>query len=383
MAKRRGHGEGSIYKTKDGRWVAKLFLGRDKRGKKKVWKRYGKTRKEVAEELTKVLRQRQQGLSLEPTKQTVGQFLDTWMNDVVKMNVRPNTYRNYQTVLRHITPIRDVPLPKLTPQHVQKLYSQLQEQGLGRTVVVLHTVLHRAMDQAVKWGLIPRNIIDAVETPKTKKRQFRPLTPEKTFRFLKAASEDRLYALYVLAVTCGLRFGELLGLRWEDIDFEQGTLTVTNQLQKVNGRPVLQPPKTARSKRTIILPTAAIAALKKHRARQLEERLKHADIWQEGWDLVFCTKIGGPLNRSNVRNRSFYPLLKKAGLPRIRFHDLRHTCATLLLAQGVHPKLVQEQLGHSQISVTLDTYSHVMPSMMKEVAEKMDAILAAASKKRP
>lgn len=194
-------------------------------------------------------------------------------------------------------------------------------------------------------------------------------------------SEDRLYALYVLAVTCGLRFGELLELCWKDVDFEARTLTVNRQLQRVNGTLQFQTLKTPRSRRTIALPELAVAALKAHRARQMEERLKMGELWQD-LDLVFCSEIGTPLNESNVRNRSFYPLLEKAGLPRIRFHDLRHTCATLLLAQGVHPKFVQEQLGHARIGVTLDTYTHVMPGMMKEVAEKMDDVFSPVNKKR-
>ncbi|HHW17738.1 MAG TPA: site-specific integrase [Firmicutes bacterium] len=381
MPKRRGHGEGSIFKRKDGRWCAELFVGYGENGKKRIWRAYGDSRKEVQEKLTAKIRDYQQGLPVAVSKQTLGQFLETWLEDCVKGYVRPNTYANYKQVLRHFTAIASTPLNKLTPQQVQHLYRQKQDAGLTRTVVLMHAVLHKALDQAVKWGMVPRNIADAVERPRIPARQCHPLSQDEAVRFLEAASEDRLYALYVLAITCGLRFGELLGLCWKDVDLERGTLTVSHQLQTVDGKATLQVPKTAKSRRTIILPAVAIAALKKHRGRQLEERLKLGEAWQD-WDLVFYSEIGTPLNESNVRNRSFYPLLEKAGLPRIRFHDLRHTCATLLLAQGVHPKFVQEQLGHSQISVTLDTYSHVTPSMMKDVAAKMDAILSAANTKR-
>ncbi len=264
----------------------------------------------------------------------------------------------------------------------------MQERGLGRTIKVLHAILHKAMDQALKWGMVPRNVLDAVETPKIEKKEFRPLTIEETEKFLDAALEDRLYALYVLAVTCGLRFGELLGLKWEDVDLTERRLTVRNQLQWIPGagpdgkaEPRLIPPKTAKSRRTIRLPDVAVFALKRHKALQTQERLRAGDLWQD-WGLVFTTEIGTPLDKSNVRNRSFYPLLEKARLPRIRFHDLRHTCATLLLTQGVHPKLVQEQLGHSEISMTLDTYSHIIGPMMDEVARTMDGLLAPAMNKR-
>lgn len=375
MSKRRGHGEGSIYRQKDGRWVAELFLGRDAAGKRQIWKHYGKTRKDVADELAKVLRDRQQGLLAKPSKQTVGGFLDSWMKDVVKNNVRPATYETYRHVLKHAEPIRDVLLTKLTPQDLQRLYADTLAAGLGRTAQVLHAALHKALDQAVKWGLVPRNVTEAVERPKVETKEFRALTKEEADGLLKAAEEDRLYALYVLALTCGLRFGELLGLRWEDIDLDKGVLSVKHQVRIVDEEPEFVPLKTAKSRRAIKLPSVAVTALRKHRTRQLEERLRLGEVWRD-YDLVFCSEVGTPLSESNVRNRSFHPLLERAGLPRVRFHDLRHTAATLLLAQGVHPKLVQEQLGHSRISTTLDVYSHVTPSMMDQVADAMDLMFS-------
>lgn len=369
-------------------WVAELYLGKDETGKKQTWKCYAKTQKRAAELLEKKKAELRNGFPVEPSKQTVGQFLDVWMKDVVKGSVRPSTYQNYVYILRHAEPLRNIPLVRLNPQAVQRLYRKMHEEGLGRTIKVLHAVLHKAMDQAVKWGMVPRNIFDAVDTPRVTTKEFRALTPEEAQKFLDAALEDRLYALYVLAVTCGLRFGELLGLRWEDVDLSTRTLTVRNQLQWVPGagkdgkaEPQLVPPKTARSRRTIPLPDIAVFALKRHKTEQGKERLRAGDVWQD-WGLVFTTEIGTPLDPSNVRNRSFWPLLEKAGLSRVRFHDLRHTCATLLLAQGVHPKLVQELLGHNQISVTLDTYSHVIPAMMRETADRMDSLFAAKQKHR-
>lgn len=390
-SKRRGHGEGSIFKRKDGRWCASYVIGRRPDGRLKRGYIYGKTRAEVAAELTKVLAKKIDGLPVDASKQTVGEFLDAWLEDVAKPTVRPRTYDCYSDIVeRHIKPaLGGVRLSKLSPQHLQKLYREKQEAGLTHTVRLCHAVLHRAFGQAAKWGLIVRNPADLVDPPKVPKKEFTPLSPEEAQRFLVAAEGDRFYALYVLAITCGLRQGELLGLKWEDIDLERGTLQVRRQLQwvraegeermgrkRVEPKWVLTEPKSAKSRRVVTLPAVAVAALKKHKVRQMEERLRLGEVWQD-LGFVFTTPIGTPQDASNLLKHSFYPLLEKAGVPRIRFHDLRHTCATVLLAQGVHPKLVQEQLGHSQISLTLDTYSHVMPDMKREVAAKMDALFGA------
>lgn len=196
-------------------------------------------------------------------------------------------------------------------------------------------------------GLVPRNAAALVDPPKVRTKEFRPLDAGEALRLLEAAEEDRLHALYFLALTCGLRQGELLGLRWSAIDHDKGTLTVRRQLQWL-GKPakaVFSEPKTAKARRTVALPSLAVSALRRHRSRQAEERLALADIWQDETGLVFTSTVGTPISPSHLRNRSFGPLLDRACLPHIRFHDLRHTTATLLLGQGVHPKLVQEQLG--------------------------------------
>jgi integrase len=193
------------------------------------------------------------------------------------------------------------------------------------------------------------------------------LAPDQVIRLLAAAKDDRLEALYVLAVTTGLRQGELLGLQWEDVDFPGAALHVRHTLHELNGRLWIGEPKTKRACRQVDLPAIAVVALRGHRERMLIEDRSDG--------LVFCDTQGGPLRKSNLLRRSFLPLLKRAGLPAIRFHDLRHTAATLLLAQGVHPKIVQERLGHSNIALTLDTYSHVLPGMGREAASKLDALL--------
>lgn len=383
MAKRRGHGEGSIYRRSDGRWVAQVVVGRDERGRLKRRYVYGKTRKEVQEQLTRLLAERQQGLPIDPVKQTVGDFLTSWLENSVKGSVRPKTYKNYSYVIQtHVIPLLGgIPLAKLSPQHLQHLFHSMQEKGLTRAVGLAYSVLHKALGQAAKWGLVPRNVAELVERPKVAKKEMRVLSPEEAARFLEAAREDRLYALYVVAVACGLRIGEILALKWEDVDFASGRLQVRRQLQWIDGEPRFTEPKSAKSRRSIAMAQVVADALKEHKERQEAERQAAGEAWQE-WGLVFTTTIGTPLSLSNVRKRSFLPILERAGLPQIRLHDLRHSCATLLLAQGVHPKLVQEQLGHSQISVTLDLYSHVLPILHKEAADQMDAVLGGQLKAR-
>lgn len=227
-------------------------------------------------------------------------------------------------------------------------------------------------------NLIPRNPVDNVKSPQLRREEIMPLAPAQASLFLQtaAANDDWLEALYVVAIHCGLRQGELLALMWEDIDLDTGTLQVRRSLEdSIDGHPIFTTPKTSKSRRGIRLTTGATEALKRHRKRQLEERLRVAGLWQDH-GLVFTTKLGTPLNRHNLCQRSFKPLLEQAGLPEIRFHDLRHTCATLLLTGGVHPKIVQELLGHSAIAITLDTYGHVVPGMGDIAAGAMDEAFA-------
>lgn len=383
--KKRGPGEGSIFRRKDGRWVAELFLGYGPNGKKKVARAYAKSHAEAKTKLLDLMRKRTDSLlASEADQQTVREFLERWLEDVAAMTLRPSSLRTYRNVVRHIVSvIGDVELRELTPQHLQRLYRIKRDEGLARTATMIHAVLHKALSHAVRWGILSKNVADMVDRPKPPQKEQRALDVSEVQRFFEAARKDRLYALYVLAATCGLRIGEALGLKWEDVNFDQRTLTVQRQLQWLKGQPQLVAPKSEKSKRTIVLPQVALGALREHRVRQAEERLRAGAAWQDH-GLIFTTSIGTPLSPANVRNRSFYRILKEAGLPRIRFHDLRHTTATLLLARGVHPRLVQELLGHSQISLTLDTYTHVMAPMLRQVADEMDALLGPqAAAQRP
>ncbi len=235
-------------------------------------------------------------------------------------------------------------------------------------------MLRRALGQALRWGLVQRNAAALTDPPRVCHPEVRPLTPAEARALLGAVRGDRLEALFTVALALGLRQGEALGLRWEDVDLEAGTLRVAGALQRVDGALRFVEPKSARSRRALNLPAVAVAALRAHRARQAAERLQAGPLWQEHGP-VFTTTVGTPLDAGNVR-RAFKRHLRAAGLPpTVRFHDLHHTTASLLLAQRVHPRLVMEVLGHSQIGLTMDTYSHVLPALRQEVAAQMDALL--------
>jgi integrase len=277
----------------------------------------------------------------------------------------------------HIKPfLGRVRLKELSVIHVRGLYRERLETKLApRMVQLIHVTLHKALKQAVVDGLIPRNVTEAVKAPQPEKKEIKPLCPKQARTLLEEVKGDRLEALYVLAVSTGMRQGELLGLKWEDADLEAGTVQVRRTLSTRGGRGFsFSPPKTAKGRRSIKLPEVAKRALKRHHNAQLEEKTNLAGLWEDN-GLVFTTRVGTPVGRQELVTRSFKPLLRKADLPDIRFHDLRHTCATLLLGKSVHAKFVQELLGHATISVTLDTYSHVLPGMGDAAAGAMDETL--------
>lgn len=226
---------------------------------------------------------------------------------------------------------------------------------------------------------MPRNVATLADVPSVQRAEITPLTPEQAKQFLDIVQGDRLYALYVVALGLGLRKGEVLGLRWQDVDLERGALTVSSSLQRIDGQPHLVAPKTERSRRTLELPAVVLQALREHRHRQREERIRFADEWQES-GLVFTTHIGTALEGRNV-TRHFHAALARAGLPRFRFYDMRHSAASFLLAQGVDLKVIMGVLGHSQISLTANLYAHILPSLKKDIAARMDAVLGPLSVK--
>lgn len=370
---RRGNGEGSIYQRPDGRWTAQVTVGYNAQGKRVRKTVYGESKGEVQEKLTRLQNSKLDGMLTDTGRLKVAAYLDRWLADVARPTIRATTHVSYEGLIRnHISPrIGGIKLDKLTPAHVQGLYSALERDGASSTIRrQCHVVLNRALKQAVQWGMVPRNVCSAAKRPRDEEKEIQPLTAEQAQALLNAAAGNRLEALYVVAVTTGMRLGELMGLQWGDVDLEAGAIQVRRTLQEVGGKFSLVETKTKKSKRKVDLPKLAVDALHEHRKRQLA-----AGHLAGGY--VFTDTAGGHLRRSNVHRYSYKPLLKRAGLPTIRFHDLRHTAATLLLLDGVHPKIVQERLGHSKIGVTLDTYSHVLPTMQKEAAARLDRMFAA------
>jgi integrase len=376
MARRRGNGEGTITRRKDGRWEARYYVPTVNGTNRKTL--YGKTQAEVRDKLTKALSDRIDGIVYDDENMTVGEYLDVWLKGSVYGSVRQSTYdRDTNLVNNHIKPVLGgLKLKKLNSVHIQSFYRDRLDKGLSAsTVHKMHDILRRGLAQATKWHLVQRNVADTVKPPKPAQKEICALSAAETRRLLEAASGDRLEALYVLAVHTGMRQGELLALRWQDVDMESAVVSVRRTLTRSGGRVAFGEPKTKKSRRSIRLTPQAVEALRSHLERQLRDMEILGDRYQD-LGLIFTTDTGGLINPSNLRQRSFAPLLKRAGLPHMRFHDLRHTCATLLLSRGVHPKFVQELLGHATIAITLDTYSHVMPNMGDATARAMADALA-------
>jgi integrase len=373
---KRGNGEGSITKRKDGRYVARYVVYTAKGPKRRSM--YAKTRKEAAQKLAKVQTDFNQGIVYDDENITVGAYLDSWLAGSVLGTVRQSTYDRYEVAVRvHLKPsLGRFKLSKLTAARVSTFYQQKRSEGCADSSInKLHVTLHKALDQAVKWHMVPRNVCEAVSTPRPTTEEIKPLSTEETKFLLEAARGDRLEALYVLAVHTGMRQGEILALKWDDIDLESATINVRRTLTKSGTRITTGEPKTSKGRRTIFLTEAAVAALRIHLGRQMEEMERLGDLYKdEGF--VFTTEVGTLINPTNLRKRSFVKLLERAGLPHIRFHDLRHTAATLLFKQGQHPKLVQELLGHANIAITLDIYSHVIPGMGDQTARAMEDALS-------
>lgn len=371
---KRGHGEGSIYQRSDGRWAASITLEGGNRKRKTF---YGKTRKEVQEKLRVALNDQKQGTLVTGPKQTLETYLYQWLEDVYKPTVRSSTYVQYKwAIRRHLVPaLGNITLQKLTPERVQTFYARLLEEGLkASTIGVVHAVLHKALENAVRWNLVARNVSSLVSLPRIVEHEVQALTPEQARTLVEAAKGYRIEALIILALATGARHGELLALRWQDVDLERKVLHIRHTVTRLGGYGFVEnEPKTRSGRRRITLPDFAVDALKAHRLKTEEVRLEAGDKWVEQ-GLVFPNIYGGFINPSVVR-RWFRVILKKAGLPDMRFHDLRHSAATILLTMGVHPKAVQERLGHSNITMTMNTYSHVLPSVQQDVASKMDDAL--------
>jgi integrase len=378
MAKRL-KGEGSVWLRTDGRWCGAVNLGWE-HGKRRRKYFYGQTAEQVQAAILRARADLAQGLPVVAERQTVEEFLGRWLEDSVKPSVRPLTYEQYrQHVKLYLAPLLGRhQLAKLAPQHVRAFIKQKLADGLSpRTVQLSLVILRRALGQAVKDGLVGRNVAKLADPPRWKRPEIKPWEPAEAARFLDAIRTERLEAAYLLALSLGLRRGEVLGLRWSDVDLEGKTVTISQALARVGGKLEFIEPKSRQSRRTVPIHDGLVAALRNHRRRQFEERLAAGSRWHDG-GLVFTTRIGTPLE-PRALNEDFERVVMAAGLRRIRLHDLRHSCATFLLAQGVHPRVVMELLGHSQISLTMETYSHVLPDAMREAIGRMEALLGKAA----
>jgi integrase len=360
---KRSNGEGSVVKRKDGRWCAAFNLN----GKRKYL--YGKTRQEVARKMREALANTYDA-SYYPDI-TIKDYIGQWLKDSVRDSVRTRTYERYESVSRvHIIPeLGGRTLTSLTEMDVQSLYRRKLDSGCSaRTVQYIRVTLHKALKQAVRWRLVPNNAVEGATPPKVNRKEIRVLSPEQVKVFFEGIKNHRLEAMFVLATTTGLRQGELLGLRWEDIDTEESILYVVRTLSKTNGGVVFNPPKTTKGRRAVGLTQVATVALERHKARQDEEK----GVWHQDHGLVFPNLRGEPRTQRMPVLSALKKVLAKHGLPEIRFHDLRHTCATLLLSKNVNPKIVSEMLGHGDVAFTLSVYSHVLKGMQKGAVKAMN-----------
>lgn len=382
MAKRRANGEGSIRKRSDGRWEGRYTAGRNPETGKPVYKNVlGKTQAEVKAKLKAAIESSADIDVMKAEQYTTGQWMDVWFENCAKIKVRPSSHQTYRGYIdNHIKPnIGDIPLGKLSSLHLQKLYKKLlaggrverieaknQPKGLSaKTVRNINQVISSAMDFARDQKLISSNPTDCCALPKLEHKEMKTLPVEQLTSFLREAKESGVFELYYIELATGLRRGELLGLKWEDIDLAQGSLRVQRQIARINGEVIEGPLKTKNAYRTLPLSADAVGVLQ-------EQRKKGGSS-----PYVFPSPTGGPISPDSVLHM-LHRVLKRAGLSKVRFHDLRHTFATLALQNGVDIKTVSGMLGHYSAGFTLDTYTHVTTSAKKEAANTMGSILSGA-----
>ena len=369
--KRRGHNEGSVYYDKDKkRWVAAISYAPGKRKKF-----FFEKKQDAVKKKNDALRELERGTLATATQKKLGEYLEDWLENVHKSKIRIGTYVNYKKLINYIiADLGGIWLQKLTPQQVQAFYAKKLDGQLSSKVVHdIHGVLHLALTNAVRWGMVSRNVCDLVTPPTIVSREVVPLSVEQARTLIYHVRGHRLEVLLATAVVTGMRRGELLALRWSDIDFPHRRLLVLHSVNfmahygYVEGKP-----KTAAGKRVVSLPTFLLDMLREHSIQQDELR-ETTPMWIDH-NLVFPNLTGGYLHPNHM-GETFRELLKEAGLPPIRFHDLRHSAATILLGMGVNIKVIQELLGHSDISITLGLYSHLLPSMQQEIVDTWDGLL--------
>ena len=380
MAKKRANGEGSIRKRKDGRWEGRYTAGHDPETGKAIYKNVlGRSQAEVKEKLKQAIGETQALDITKAGKYTVGEWMEVWFQDYAKIKVRLSSHQTYQGYIHnHIRPnIGDIPLEKLTSLDLQKFYKKLlttgrvdrveakgQPKGLSaKTVRNLHQILSSALKLAQEQRLILTNPAEGCALPRVEHQEMKTLTTVQLASFFREARESGVFELYYLELATGLRRGELLGLKWEDIDLERGDLRVRRQVSRINGEVVEAPLKTKNAYRTLPLAEDTVSVLKEQRRK----------VGNSPW--VFPSPNGGPISPDSVLHM-LHRVLKRAGLPKVRFHDLRHTFATLALQNGVDVKTVSGMLGHFSAGFTLDTYAHITSAAQRQAAQTMGNVLA-------
>jgi len=370
---------GQINKRSENTWLVRIFLGRDANGKRRYFnKTIHGTKKDAQKFLTAKMREKDLGVFIEPASISLNEYLDKWLLESAKPRLREATFENYRYLsnLYIREKLGSRKLSDIKPFDVQKLYNYLTEKGLSaRTVRYVHAILTSAFSQAVKWQMLVVNPCNVVTLPRLKKTEMKAFSPEEARRFLEAAKDDKHGLVFAFALASGMRPEEYLALQWKDIDFEKNTATVQRTLiWRKGGGWYFSEPKTAKSRRTLPMPKNYFIELKRHKRLQAEQMLKLGQSYERN-NFVFATDEGKPLYLRNLRKRNFAKILEKADLTGLRLYDLRHSTATLLLSEGINPKIVSERLGHASIVLTLDTYSHVLPDMQKEATSKLGQML--------
>lgn len=378
---------GHIRERGRGTWAVVIELARSESGRRRQkWHTVKGTKRDAERELTRLLNDLQTGLYAEPGRLTVAAYLRQWLADDVCHRLSGRSLERYESEVRHhlIPHLGSDRLTSLAPLSIQRCYSQLRQNGRcdgkgglsEQSVRLVHTVLYQALKQAVRWQLLVRNPAEAVEPPRPRAREMTAFLPEQVALLLKEAAGTRLYVALLLALATGMRRNEILALRWANVDLKAGKLYVRQSLEKTKTGIRFKEPKTAKGRRPIDLPQVAVEALVKHKGEQARARLELGPAYHDQ-DLIVCRPDGRPATPSVV-SRFFRDLARRLDMPSLRFHDLRHTHATLLFLQGEHPKIVSERLGHSAIAITLDRYSHVLPDMQRETAVRLDETLRRA-----
>jgi integrase len=379
MTEKKRRGSGQATKRKDGRWQASYVTNS---GKRLYF--YGDTQAEANKKKRQAEMEDERGMLATGPDMLLCAYLENWLETAKKPPiVRVSTYDKYKWYLKkYINPaLGHIRLRALSPQHVQSFYSQKLEEGLSPgTVRNFHLLLHSAMKNAVKWNLVSRNVVALVTRPSEGHHEAQVLTIEQARNLIETAKQHKVWSLLVVALSTGMRRGELLALRWDDVDFQVGKLFVRHAVSKLNGRGYVEhEPKTKKGRRTIVLPSSVVDVLREHREYVEQVRCDAGDSWLD-LGLVFPNTRGNFIELAKLWHM-LDKVVKQAGLPHMRFHDLRHSAATIMLAMGIHPKVVQEILGHSSISITMDLYSHVLPSVQHEAAGKVDDVLRGSLKR--